>query len=120
MLVVDDDHSTTECFARILELNGFEVMTALNAATGLAEANTTRPDAIILDLRMPHVDGLAFLQQLRIAPSHQDIPVAIVTGDYLLQDNVADQLKTLGAEIHFKPLWFDDLVTLTSSLVANA
>ena len=52
-------------FARMLRLEGFEVKTAVNAETGLHEAEEYHPDAIILDLRMPLVDGLGFLRRLR-------------------------------------------------------
>ena len=118
VLVIDDDRATTDAFARMLRLEGFQVRTAVSAESGLQEAETAHPDAIILDLRMPLVDGLAFLHRLRARAEHRDTPVAIVTGDYMLEDLVAHQLTHLGAQIHFKPLWMDDLVVLAHSLVA--
>jgi len=44
-------------------------------------------------------------------------PVAIVTGDYLLDDSVSTELRELGAELRFKPLWLDDLVGLARTLL---
>jgi two-component system response regulator MprA len=101
----------------MLRLEGFEVRTALNAETGLREAEASQPDAIILDLRMPLVDGLGFLRRLRAHDDQRETPVAIVTGDYFLDDTVSSELRQLGAELKFKPLWLDDLVGLARDLL---
>jgi two-component system response regulator PrrA len=117
ILIVDDDEGVTTTFARMLRLEGFEVRTAFNAETGLREAEASQPDAIILDLRMPLVDGLGFLRRLRARDEQRDTPVAIVTGDYFLDDTVSSELRQLGAELKFKPLWLDDLVGLARDLL---
>ncbi len=117
ILIVDDDEGVTQTFARMLRLEGFHVRTALNAELGLREAEDGRPDAIILDLRMPLVDGLGFLKRLRARDVHRDTPVAIVTGDYFLDDTVSSELRELGAELRFKPLWLEDLVGLARTLL---
>jgi DNA-binding response OmpR family regulator len=117
ILIVDDDEGVTQTFARMLRLEGYHVRVALNAETGLREADSSRPDAIILDLRMPLVDGLGFLRQLRSRTDHRDTPVAIVTGDYFLDDEVSSELRLLGAELKFKPLWLEDLVGLARNLL---
>jgi PleD family two-component response regulator len=62
ILIVDDDEGVTQTFARMLRLEGYRVHTAVSAETGLREAERNRPDAIILDLRMPLMDGLLFLR----------------------------------------------------------
>ena len=117
ILVVDDDEGVTETFARMLRLEGYEVRTAMSAETGLREAEKSRPDAIILDLRMPLVDGLGFLRRLRAHDEQRDTPVAIVTGDYFVDDQVSAELQRLGAELKFKPLWLEDLVGLARHLL---
>jgi len=117
ILIVDDDEGVTQTFARMLKLEGFEVRTAMNAETGLVQAQEARPDAIILDLRMPLVDGLGFLRRLRAQDEQRQTPVAIVTGDYFLDDNVSAEIRQLGAELKFKPLWFEDLVGLARTLL---
>jgi two-component system response regulator PrrA len=117
ILIVDDDEGVTQTFARMLRLEGYHVRVALNAETGLREAETSRPDAIILDLRMPLVDGLGFLRELRSQHVHRLTPVAIVTGDYFLDDEISSELRLLGAELKFKPLWLEDLVGLARNLL---
>jgi len=118
ILIVDDDRSVTDTFARILRFEGFEVATAVNAEAGLELADNVRPNAIILDMRMPITNGLQFLRRVRAKPHLLHVPVAIVTGDYFLPDPLQQELRTLGASIRFKPLWLDDLVALAKTLVA--
>ena len=117
ILIVDDDEGVTQTFARMLRLEGYQVRTAMSAETGLQEAEAVHPDAIILDLRMPLVDGLGFLRRLRQNDIHRSTPVAIVTGDYFLEDAISTELRELGAELRFKPLWLEDLVGLARNLL---
>jgi len=117
VLVVDDDEGVTQTFAQMLRFEGYQVGTAVSAEEGLTEAEQHHPDAIILDLRMPLVDGLGFLRRLRAHDDQRATPVAIVTGDYFLDDSVLTELRELGAELRFKPLWLDDLVGLARTLL---
>jgi DNA-binding response OmpR family regulator len=117
ILIVDDDEGVAQTFARMLRLEGFIVRTAITAEIGWHEVETANPDAIILDLRMPLVDGLGFLRRLREHEQSRLTPVAIVTGDYFLEDEVSAQLRALGAELRFKPLWLEDLVGLARTLI---
>ena len=117
ILIVDDDEAVTETFARMLRLEGYQVRTAGSAQQGLVEAEQSRPDAIILDLRMPLVDGLGFLRRLRAFDEHSTTPVAIVTGDYFLDDSLSNELRQLGAELRYKPMWLEDLVGLARNLL---
>ena len=118
ILIVDDDRSVADTFARMLKLEGFEVATAINADAGLELAENVRPHAIILDMRMPITNGLQFLRMVRARPHLVEVPVAIVTGDYFLPDPIQNELNKLGASIRFKPLWLEDLIALAKSLAA--
>jgi DNA-binding response OmpR family regulator len=119
ILIVDDDRAVVDTFARMLKLEGFAVATANNSEVGLELAETVRPDAIILDLRMPLVNGLQFLRHIRSKTYLAEVPVAIVTGDYFLGESTAAELKALGASVRFKPLWLEDLVALARTLLAT-
>ncbi len=119
ILIVDDDRAVVDTFARMLKLEGFNVATAISPETGLELAQTVRPDAIILDLRMPLVNGVQFLRHIRSKEHLMDVPVAIVTGDYFLGESTAAELKALGASVRFKPLWLEDLVALARTLLAT-
>jgi DNA-binding response OmpR family regulator len=117
ILIVDDDESVTQTFASMLRLEGYHVRTAITAENGLRVAEEIKPDAIILDLRMPLVDGLGFLRRLRAKEEQRLTPVAIVTGDYFLEDEISNELRELGAELRFKPMWLEDLVGLARNLL---
>jgi two-component system, OmpR family, response regulator len=116
ILIVDDEDAVSQTFARLLRLEGYAVRTAMDAASGLVEARAHHPDAIVLDLRMPAVDGLSFLRQLRATEADRHVPVAVVTGDYFLDPHVSAELRQLGAQVTFKPLWFEELVRLARTL----
>jgi DNA-binding response OmpR family regulator len=118
ILIVDDDRSVADTFARMLKLEGFSVVTALSAEAGLELAENVHPDAIILDMRMPITNGLQFLRTVRSRPHLVEVPVAIVTGDYFLAEPIQMELKSLGASIRFKPLWLEDLIALARTLVS--
>jgi DNA-binding response OmpR family regulator len=118
ILIVDDDRSVADTFARMLKLEGFHVATALSAEAGLELADSVHPDAIILDMRMPITNGLQFLRLIRAKPHLAAVPVAIVTGDYFLSEPIQHELKTLGASIRFKPLWLEDLIALARTLIS--
>jgi DNA-binding response OmpR family regulator len=120
ILLVEDDQSVLDTFARMLRLEGYDVQTSPLPEEGLRRAQGSSPDAIILDFRMPLLDGLGFLRHLRAITGHRHTPVAIVTGDYFLDDTVTAELQELGAQILFKPLWLEQLVELARELVARS
>jgi len=117
LLIVDDDDATRETFTRILKLEGYEVRSATNAESGLREIESGYPDAVILDLRMPFINGLGLLYRLRAVQPHRQTPVVVVTGDQCLDDSVLAELRDLGADVRFKPLWIEDLVEVAKSLL---
>ena len=118
VLIVDDDMSVTDTFSRRLRLEGYEVWAALSAVQGLSLAETHQPHAIILDLRMPLTNGLHFLRGIRAVPGLTSTPVAIVTGDYVQDEAQAAEIQALGAEVRYRPLWLDELVTLARDLLS--
>jgi len=117
VLIVDDDPATADSFSRTLRLEGYEVWAALSAEEGLSLAQTHHPNVIVLDLRMPLTSGLQLLRAIRAIPGLASTPVAIVTGDYGLEDEMRDEIKALGAELRFKPIWIEELVTLARELL---
>ena len=68
VLVVDDDEGVRAVMATALEDDGWTVATAENGRTALETLNRSRPEAIILDLRMPVMDGLTFAERYRQFP----------------------------------------------------
>ena len=81
VLVVEDYDVLRELFADALStLGGFSVRQAANGMDGLRAAESNPPDAIVLDLGLPHVTGYDVLHALKQHPHTKEIPVIIVTG----------------------------------------
>ena len=102
----------------MLRLEGYEVWATLSADEGLKLALDHGPNVVILDLRMPLSSGLQFLRAIRAIPDLTNTPVAIVTGDYYLDEAQASEILTLRAKLRYKPLWLEELVTLARELVS--
>ena len=119
ILIVDDDETVLQTFAKALSLEGYDVRVAVSPLAGLQEVVETPPDVILLDLRMPFVNGIGFLYRLRAQTAHRHTPVAIITGDSCIDDPAMTELHGLDAEVCFKPMWIDEVVALTRNLLAK-
>ena len=80
VLVVDDEDAICETFSSVLEEAGYATDTARNGKEALERAQAHRPDVVILDLFMPVMDGVTFLDKFRAAKENQDVRVIVVTG----------------------------------------
>src|ERR1700730_753182 len=116
ILIVEHDELTTATYARMLRLEGYQVQKALRAEEGLREGERSRLGGIIVDFHMPGLDGLEFLRRLRARDDTRHTPVAVVTGDYFLDEAIPTQLLELGAHVYFKPLWLEDLAYIVRGL----
>jgi len=119
ILIVDDDETVLRTFAKALSLEGYDVRTAASPLVGLEEAELSAPDAILLDLRMPFVNGFGFLYRLRALGAHRHTPVAIITGDSCIDDPALNELHDLNAEVLFKPIWLEEVLNVTRNLLAR-
>ncbi|MEP6491215.1 MAG: response regulator [bacterium] len=96
ILIVDDDDSIREVGQLALELgSGWSVLTASSGQNALQLAKLERPDAILLDVMMPGMDGPATLQKLRADPSTSGIPVVFLTAK--VRSSERSTLSALGA-----------------------
>ena len=87
VLIVDDEEIIRDSVTTYLEDSGFEVHQARDGREGLERFHSVEPDVVLLDLRMPRMDGLEVLES--IAAQLDRIPVIVVTGAGVLQDAVA-------------------------------
>jgi len=119
LLIVDDDPATLSSLARLLETEGHTIHTARDGFEAMQRVAACAPDAILLDVRMPIANGLVFLRALRATTRYAWTPVAVITGDYFLDDAVSDELMRLGATIYFKPVWFSNLTEIVERLLGQ-
>ena len=93
VLVADDNRDTREMYALHLRMVGYRVETAENGRDATAKACARPPDAIVMDLSMPDVDGWAAMGELQADPRTAGIPVVVLTGhdlrDYLKRAAIA-------------------------------
>jgi two-component system response regulator MprA len=120
ILVVDDDPGVVTTIARMLQAQGHEVLFADDGEAALLKVTAARPDAVLVDLRMPRMDGVTFLRRLRASEGSRVTPVAIMTGDFSLSDETALELQTLGSKLYFKPVWLEDLLHIVEHLLPDA
>jgi two-component system, OmpR family, response regulator MprA len=91
ILVVDDDRSVRDALRRALTLAGYEVQMAEGGQQALTQAATAVPDAVVLDIGMPDIDGLEVCRRLRGAGNR--VPILMLTA----RDAVADRIDGLDA-----------------------
>jgi len=106
VLVVDDDPAIRQFVTDALEESGYRVRAAADGDSALAAVENERPELILLDIRMPGIDGWDVLNQLRSAAGPH-CPIVIMTGQYEGQD----QALGSGAQGYLaKPFELDDLL----------
>jgi CheY-like chemotaxis protein len=115
ILIIDDEEDIRTVAALSLEtVAGWEVMTAGSGAAGIAKARSSQPDAILLDVMMPGMDGPTTYRELRAIPETAEIPVILLTAKVQAADQ--KRFSDLGvAKVMFKP--FDPL-TLARDIAA--
>ena len=80
VLVVDDQQELRQLFAKVLENQGHRVLLASNGEEAFQVLGATIPDLILLDMAMPHMDGMSFLKLMRVRPRWSRIPVIVLSG----------------------------------------
>lgn len=95
VLIIDDEEDIREVAQIALEVvGGWEVLTASSGSEGIAIAKVQQPDAILLDVMMPEMDGIATFQQLQTNPVTEKIPVIFLTAK--VQSSDQRRFATLG------------------------
>jgi two-component system response regulator MprA len=114
VLVVDDDKSVRDSLRRSLEFNGYEVSLASDGAEALAGIGSIAPDAVVMDVMMPRLDGIEATRALRAAGN--DLPILVLTA----RDSVGDRVDGLdaGADDYLtKPFALEELLARLRALL---
>jgi CheY-like chemotaxis protein len=114
VLIVDDGPSIVNVVAAALQLEGYDVATARNGKEGLAQLNQWHPDLVLLDMRMPVMDGWAFAEAYE-AQGWQ-VPIVVMTAAARAQD----WCDEIGADCCLpKPFDIDDLLETVARCCAD-
>ncbi|WP_197720470.1 response regulator transcription factor [Acidipropionibacterium jensenii] len=117
ILVVDDDRAVRESLARSLHYSGYEVDTASDGVEALAKLSSIHPDAVVMDVMMPRLDGLEATRMLR--DNGNDVPILILTA----RDAVGDRVDGLDAgadDYMVKPFALDELLARLRALTRRS
>src|ERR1700742_5153723 len=117
LLVVDDDRGLRDVLRRALTLSGYEVNTVQTGAGALSEIAATAPDAVVLDIGLPDIDGLEVCRLLRAEGNR--VPVLMLTA----RDAVSDRIDGLdaGADDYLvKPFDVDELSARIRALLRRS
>jgi DNA-binding response OmpR family regulator len=117
VLLVDDDHEILEAARLRLRAAGYETCEAHDGTEGVEAAHRSHPDAIVMDIKMPHMDGLQALGELRRCVDTERIPVV------MLSASLIDRQKALDAGARFfltKPYQGKALVDAVQTALVEA
>ena len=116
ILLIDDEQDVLTLMGQMLQIKGFNVVTADNGVEGKKLAVSEKPDVIILDISMPGMDGGQVAEELRELPATKDIPIIFLTG--LLTKEIEQNNRNLvGGNVMFaKPVNIEKLVKKIQSL----
>ncbi len=117
VLVVDDEANLAELLAMALRLEGWEITVALTGGRAVAAAKRERPDAVVLDMMLPDIDGLEVLRRIR--SSFADVPVLFLTARDSVEDRVAG-LTAGGDDYVTKPFSLEEVVARLRGLLRRA
>ncbi|WP_332839119.1 response regulator transcription factor [Nocardia bovistercoris] len=114
VLVVDDDRNVRESLQRGLELNGFAVLVAADGAQAIRVCTDADPDAIVLDMQMPRLNGLGVITALRAAGNL--VPICVLSAYSAPEDRISG-LETGADDYLVKPFVFDELTARLRALL---
>lgn len=118
VLVVEDDPVIIDLLTVTLELEGWEVLRAKDAASALEAARSERPDVVVSDVMMPARSGLDLIADLRGDEATAGIPVVLLSARALPAE-VAEGLSAGAADYVTKPFDPDDLIARVAAVLAG-
>jgi two-component system response regulator VicR len=116
VLVVEDEKDIADLVKLVLETENFEVESVLDPEAAYDKARSYRPDAILLDLLMPKMDGWTVFKTIREDESFDEVPIAILTAKSQQVDQMVGRIMNADAYIT-KPFGKQELINKTYELV---
>lgn len=119
VLVVDDESDITELLSYNFRVAGYEVLTAADGMVAVSTAQRWLPEAIVLDLNLPGLDGFAVCEMLRVLPSTRDIPILMLTA-FATEQSRQVGLQLGATDYLTKPFSPRDVVARVAELVKQS
>ena len=119
VLYVEDAQVIRDTISRLLELNGYNVAYAKNGEEGVKKALSWQPDVVLMDLRMPVMDGFKAIEEIKLDPLTKSIPVFVISAWSSKKERT--QAKLAGADGFFvKPPDLNKLIEAIEKAVATS
>ena len=119
VLIVEDDELNRDSLRRLLRRRGYDILLAVDGEEALAVARAERPDVILMDMRLPGIDGWEATRRLKADPETRAIPIIALTAHATASDRA--DARAAGCDDHdTKPIDLDRLLTKIRSLVPSA
>jgi CheY-like chemotaxis protein len=110
LLVVDDDPKVIDMVQQMLDGEDFVIETAADGIEALSHVEQSQPDAILLDLLMPRMDGFQFIHELREQQLSRSIPIIVLTAKSLTSEEQLQLEKSVAAIVQKQGLGSDTLI----------
>jgi CheY-like chemotaxis protein len=116
ILIAEDSADSREMMQVLLEARGYQVIAAENGISALEMAVTNPPNALLLDLQLPKLDGLSVTKSLRLNPTFKNVPIIIISGHD--PNRYRQQAMDAGCDDYFlKPINFDRLQLVLDRMI---
>jgi two-component system cell cycle response regulator DivK len=116
ILIVEDNEDNRDSLSRRLQRRGFEVVVAGDGKAGVAQAQSEKPDLVLMDMNMPELDGWEATRQIKAAAETRNLPVIALTAHAMSGDR--DRALAAGcADYHTKPVDFPKLLAQIEALL---
>jgi two-component system cell cycle response regulator DivK len=118
ILIVEDDPVSLKLVRDVLQANEYETEEATNGEEAVAKAIELRPALIVMDIRLPGIDGLEATRRLKSDPSTAAIPIVAVTAHAMPEDEA--RILAAGCQAYLsKPLRFKEFVAVVKGLLSG-
>jgi DNA-binding response OmpR family regulator len=120
VLVINDDESILELFQMLLQSEGYEVLTSVEAIENIADVAALEPELVILDLKLGmQEEGWIMLQKLRMYPPTAEVPVIVCTAALDIVRQQESTLQDKGIPVVYKPFSLDELLKAVHSVLSD-
>lgn len=96
IIFIEDEEALQKSLAKVLEIEGFNVISAYDGQSGIEAVEKEIPDLILLDLILPKIDGFEVLKKIKTSPATKEIPVIILTN--------LEQIQSVDKLIEYGPI----------------
>ena len=118
IFIVEDDPVSLKLVRDVLQANGYETEEATNGEEVVVRATQLKPDLIVMDIRLPGIDGLEATRRLKSDPSTAGIPIIAVTAHAMPEDE--GRILAAGCQAYLsKPLRFAEFMSVVRSLLCG-